>query len=152
MTSITRRIAWVLASVGFLVGLVGLYQRVTDGHDMANYGSYIPWGLWVAGYIYLIGLSAGAFLLSTLVYVFRVKRLQPIGKMALLAALVTLLAAMILVWVDLGHPLRAWRLMFRTNFDSMMGKIAYGPLLRTWMSALSSTTVMRWYLISNWSC
>lgn len=125
MTSIMRRLAWPLASIGFLVGLVGLYQRATDGHDMANYGSYIPWGLWVAGYIYLIGLSAGAFLLSTLVYVFRVKRLQPIGKMALLTALVTLFAAIILVWVDLGHPLRAWRLMFRTNFSSMMGWMAW---------------------------
>jgi Ni/Fe-hydrogenase subunit HybB-like protein len=125
MTISARRIAWLLASVGFLVGLVGIYQRITQGHDMANYGSYVPWGLWVAGYIYLIGLSAGAFLLSTLVYVFRVRRLQPIGKLALFTALVTLFAAMVLVWVDLGHPLRAWRLMFRTNFTSMMGWMAW---------------------------
>ncbi len=125
MTVNARSVAWILASVGFVIGLVGLYQRITNGHDMANYGSYIPWGLWVAGYIYLIGLSAGAFLLSTLVYVFRVERLQRVGKLALFAALITLFAAMVLVWVDLGHPLRAWRLMFRTNFTSMMGWMAW---------------------------
>lgn len=125
MTHTTRRIAWSLASVGFLIGLVGMFQRITGGHQIANYGSYVPWGLWVAAYIYLIGLSAGAFLLSTLVYVFRVKRLQRIGKLALFTALITLFAAMILVWVDLGHPMRAWRLLFRTHFTSMMGWMAW---------------------------
>jgi molybdopterin-containing oxidoreductase family membrane subunit len=112
---------WILAIAAFLVGLVGLYQRVTAGHELANYGSYVPWGLWVASYIYFIGLSAGAFLLSTLVYVFRVERLEKIGKLALFTALVTLIAAMFSIWLDLGHPLRAWRLLLRTNFGSMMG-------------------------------
>ncbi len=125
MTRTTQRIAWGLAIVGFGVGLVGLIQRISEGHQMANYGSYIPWGLWVAGYIYLIGLSAGAFLLSTLVYVFRVKRLEKIGKLALFTALVTLFGALLLVWVDLGHPMRAWRLVAKTHFTSMMGWMAW---------------------------
>ncbi len=112
---------WGLAIVAFLVGLVGLFQRITTGHQLANYGSYIPWGLWVASYIYFIGLSAGAFLLSTLVYVFRIERLAKVGKLALFTALVTLIAAMLSIWLDLGHPMRAWRLIFRTNFGSMMG-------------------------------
>ncbi len=125
MTRISRSIAWTLAGIGFLVGLIGLGQRLTLGHQMADYGSYVPWGLWVGGYIYLIGLSAGAFLLSTLVYVFRVKRLEPIGKLALFIALITLFGALLLVWVDLGHPLRAYRLVTHTQFSSMMGWMAW---------------------------
>lgn len=125
MTKTSQKVAWGLAIVGFGIGLVGLIQRITDGHQMANYGSYVPWGLWVAGYVYLIGLSAGAFLLSTLVYVFGVKRLEKIGKLALFTALVTLFGAMLLVWVDLGHPMRAWRLIIRSNFSSVMGWMAW---------------------------
>ncbi len=121
MNKTFQRVAWVIAIVLFAVGLVGLYQRITLGHEAANYGSYIPWGLWVAAYIYFIGLSAGAFLLSTLVYVFRVERLERIGKLALFTALVTLVAAMFSIWLDLGHPERAWRLILRTNFRSIMG-------------------------------
>lgn len=121
MSKIAQRIAWVIAIVGFAVGLVGLYQRLTLGHQAANYGSYVPWGLWVAAYIYFIGLSAGAFLLSTLVYVFRIQRLERIGKLALWTALVTLAAAMLIIWLDLGHPERFWRLFLRTNFRSIMG-------------------------------
>lgn len=121
MSKTLQRIAWGVAIVSFAVGLIGLYQRLTGGHKAANYGSYVPWGLWVAAYIYFIGLSAGAFLLSTLVYVFQIKHLEKIGKLALLTALVTLAAAMFAIWLDLGHPERAWRLILHTNFRSIMG-------------------------------
>jgi len=116
-----KKLAWPVAIILFLVGLVGVYQRLTMGHTGANYGSYVPWGLWVAAYIYFIGLSAGAFLLSALVYVFRIELLKPVGKLALFTALSTLVAAMFSIWLDLGHPERAWEMIFRTNFGSMMG-------------------------------
>ncbi len=125
MSKTLQRAAWAIAIIGFVVGLVGFYQRLTLGHTATNYGSYVPWGLWVAAYIYFIGLSAGAFLLSALVYVFRVKLLKPVGKLALFTALVTLAAAMFSIWMDLGHPERAWELIFRTNFGSMMGWMAW---------------------------
>jgi molybdopterin-containing oxidoreductase family membrane subunit len=125
MNTILQKAAWVVALIAFALGLVGLYQRLTIGHAGADYGSYVPWGLWVAAYIYFIGLSAGAFLLSALVYVFHIRLLKPVGKLALFTALVTLVAAMFSIWLDLGHPDRAWRLMLRTNFFSMMGWMAW---------------------------
>lgn len=125
MNKTLQNLAWIVAIIAFGVGLIGLYQRLTMGHVAANYGSYIPWGLWVAAYIYFIGLSAGAFLLSALVYVFQIKLLKPIGKLALFTALVTLAGAMFSIWMDLGHPLRAWKLMLNTNFGSMMGWMAW---------------------------
>jgi molybdopterin-containing oxidoreductase family membrane subunit len=125
MNKTLQNLAWIVAVVAFGVGLIGLYQRLTVGHAAANYGSYVPWGLWVAAYIYFIGLSAGAFLLSALVYVFQIKLLEPIGKLALFTALVTLVGAMFSIWMDLGHPLRAWKLMLNTNFSSMMGWMAW---------------------------
>ena len=73
---------WGLWAVAFALGLIGVYLRVFVGKEVVGYNSYIPWGLWVAMYIYFVGLSAGAFLLSTLVYVFGVKRLEPVGKLA----------------------------------------------------------------------
>jgi len=121
----SKTIAWAVAGVGFLVGLIGLVQRLTQGHQMANYGSYIPWGLWVAAYIYLIGLSVGAFLISTLAYAFGIERVKRIGKLALLTALVTLVGGLLLVWFDLGHMARVWRLVARTQWASMMGLMAW---------------------------
>ncbi len=116
-----KTLIWIVALAGFIAGGYGLWDRLANGHVNAAYGSYVPWGLWVAEYTYFIGLSAGAFLLSTLVYVFNVRRLEKVGKLALLMALVTLFAAMFLIFLDLGHPERAWKLMFSTNFSSIMG-------------------------------
>lgn len=102
------------------LGIIGVWERFTFEHTLVNYGSYVPWGLGVAAYIYFIGLSAGAFLISSLVYVLGIKRLEPIGKLALLIALITLLMALVCIWFDIGHMERAWKIWITPNFNSMM--------------------------------
>jgi Ni/Fe-hydrogenase subunit HybB-like protein len=104
----------------FVWGLWGVVLRFTRGHDLANYGSYVPWGLWVSGYIYFVGLSAGAFYLSSLVYLFRIEKLRPIARPALLISVITLLVALILIQFDLGQMGRSWEVFTRPNFTSLM--------------------------------
>lgn len=116
-----NKLIFALGLVGLVAGSFGLWDRLVNGHTNAAYGSYVPWGLWVAQYIYFMGLSSGAFLLSTLVYVFDVRRFERLGKLALFTALVTLVSAMFSIWLDLGHPGRAWKLLVQTNFGSIMG-------------------------------
>jgi len=110
----------LLWGAALLAGLYGLVQRALTGHELANYGSYVPWGLWVAQYIYFVGLSAGAFLLSSLIYVFGLKQLEPIGKLALFTAFVTLCCALLAIWLDLGHPFRFWKVYTNPQPTSMM--------------------------------
>ncbi len=110
-------LVWVAA---LAVGLVGVVQRLLTGHELAGYTSSIPWGLWVAAYVYFVGLSAGAFLLSALIYVFGLRRLEPIGKLALFTALVSLIAALLTIWLDLGHMERFYYVFTRGNPSSMM--------------------------------
>lgn len=113
----TLLIAWLAA---VLVGGWAIAERFLVGKELAAYSSYVPWGLWVAVYIYLIGLSAGAFLLSSLVYVFRVHSLDRLGRPALWAALVTLVTALGTIGLDLGHLERAHRVFVTPNFTSMI--------------------------------
>jgi protein NrfD len=119
-----RRIAMVLLGLVWLVlmviGLAGVYLRLTTGHTLEATGNFIFWGLLVSAYIWFIGLSAGSFLLSSLIYVFGVERLKPLGKAALLSALVTLLAALVTIWMDIGHMGRFWEIYTRGNPFSMM--------------------------------
>ena len=102
------------------IGLYGLYLRFSTGRELANYGSYVPWGLWVSSYIYFVGLSAGSFLLSSLVYVFGVKSLARVGRLALFTAAITLFMALISIWLDLGHMFRFYEIFTRPNFHSLM--------------------------------
>jgi molybdopterin-containing oxidoreductase family membrane subunit len=115
-----KRALYVLWAVAFALGAWGVWERLTLGHRLAGYGSYVVWGLWVSAYIYLVGLSAGAFLLSSLVYVFGLQRLERIGKLALFTAIVTLLVALLSIWFDLGHMARFYRVFTSPNFSSMM--------------------------------
>lgn len=117
----TEKTLWVIAILGFLIGLVGLYGRITGGHLVASYNTYVPWGLWIAVYITLIGASVGAFLTASLGYGFGVKAVQPLGRIALLTALATLIGGVTTVWLDLGHPERLLNLYFSTSGSSVMG-------------------------------
>jgi molybdopterin-containing oxidoreductase family membrane subunit len=110
-------VAWVALAI---FGGLGVLVRFTQGHEPAAYGSYVVWGLWVASYIFFIGLSAGAFLLSSLVYVFGVKQLEPAGKVSLFVAVVTLLMALLTIFFDLGRMWRFYRVFTNPNFGSMM--------------------------------
>jgi molybdopterin-containing oxidoreductase family membrane subunit len=104
----------------FVFGLYGWWERLVNGIEVVRFGSVVTWGLWVAVYIYFIGLSAGAFLVSSLVYVFKVKRFETIGPAALFTAVVTLLMALLVTWADIGHMERAWHVFAYPNFSSPM--------------------------------
>jgi len=115
-----KAIAFIVWAILLVWGLTGVWQRFFGGRELANYGSYVPWGLWVSSYIYFIGLSAGAFLLSSLIYVFQIRALRKIGRLALFTAAITLMMALLSIWFDLGHMWRFYEVFTRPNFGSMM--------------------------------
>lgn len=116
----TKAVAFGLWLLLLVFGAVGVAQRFVSGHELAGYGSYVPWGLGVATYIFFVGLSAGAYLLSSLVYVFGVRRLAPMAPLALVVAAVTLLMGLVTIWFDLGHLGRFYEVYTRPQFHSMM--------------------------------
>ncbi|MCL4371391.1 MAG: polysulfide reductase NrfD [Chloroflexi bacterium] len=120
-----EKVLWVLAIAGFLLGIVGLVQRVSSGHVEAAYGSYVPWGLWVAMYAMLIGMSAGSFIFAAATYAFDLRDLVPAARVALPVALGTFVGGILAIWLDLGHPLRAWKLLLNTGLGSVMGWMAW---------------------------
>ena len=114
------KILWAIWALLALLGGIGLIERLFLGHRLAAYTSYVPWGMWVAAYIFFIGLSAGAFLLSSLVYVFGVHKLERIAKLALFVAATTLVMSLLTIWFDLGHMERNYEVFTRPHFHSMM--------------------------------
>ena len=107
-------------AVAFVVGAIAVYEQLTSPVDLSNLTSYVPWGLYVASYMYFIGASAGAFLLSVVVNVLRVKMLEPTVKLSLYTALVLLIMAIGTITIDLGHPERAIETLYRPQFHSVM--------------------------------
>jgi len=98
-----KRILYVLCILALLVGAWGIFDRLTTGHENAAYGSYVVWGLWVAMYLFFAGVAAGCFMFAALDLLFDVKLFKGTGKAALWTALVSLAAALLSIWLDLGH-------------------------------------------------
>jgi protein NrfD len=127
-------VAWALTIVCLAAGAYGLYLRFTEGHAAASYGSYVPWGLWIAAYVALIGPSAGAFGFAAVIFTLRKTEYYGLARLAMLVAFGAFAAGMTNVWLDLGHPFRFWKLMTQTSWTSIMGwmswfYVIYGLLL-----------------------
>lgn len=103
-----------------LIGVIAIAVRLVYGMSVTALSSPMAWGMWVAFYIYFIGLSAGSFLLSTLIYVFGMHQYEKVGRLALLSALFALVAGMVFVWIDLGQPWRFWKVFTRWNYTSVL--------------------------------
>ncbi len=108
---------WAILAV---VGGIGIVQRLLHGDAATNFSSYIPWGMWVAAYIFFIGLSSGAFVVASLFYVFDIRKLERVARPALLVATITLGMALVAIWFDLGHLERVVFVFTRPQFHSMM--------------------------------
>ncbi|MFD1588878.1 NrfD/PsrC family molybdoenzyme membrane anchor subunit [Halorientalis brevis] len=103
------RVAWyALLAVLLLVGAYAMWLRIKQGMQSTNLTSITPWGAWVAFYIYFVGLSAGAFLVSTLANVFEMTGMHKVDRDALFAAIISMVVALLFVWTDLGRMDRMW--------------------------------------------
>ena len=117
--------AWGLTIVCLAAGAYGLYLRFTEGHAAASYGSYVPWGLWIAAYVALIGASAGAFGFAAVIFTMRKTEYYGLARLAMLVAFGAFAAGMTNVWLDLGHPFRFLKLMTQTSWTSIMGWMSW---------------------------
>ena len=115
-----RRSGLVLLGLFALGGVAAVIIRLTQGMVVTNLTSNVAWGMWVVFYIYCIGLSAGSFLLSTVVYVFGMERFEKMGRLALLSALFALAGGLLFVWIDLGHPWRFWKVFANWQSSSVL--------------------------------
>jgi Ni/Fe-hydrogenase subunit HybB-like protein len=110
----------LLAVVGLIIGTWGMGARLLYGHKYMDYGSFVPWGLWVAFDLFFLGLTAGAYIVTILTYGFRIKLFAALGPLSVFTLLVTLLCEGIIISLDLGHPLRIYRFLITPNFGSML--------------------------------
>jgi len=116
-TTLIRVLAGVWA-LAFAAGAAGVLWRLVA--EDADFGSYIPWGLWVAVYAWFVGVSAGAYMLFAAGEVFRIERLRRSGRPALVVSFASLLAGLVVVGLDLGHLERFWHVYVYGNPTSLM--------------------------------
>ncbi len=94
------------------------------GDALVNYifpnNAKIWWSLMIIIYPYTTGLMAGAFVVSSLSHVFKVKEFRPIANFALIMAFCFGLFAATPLLVHLGQPQRAYEIYLTPHLTSAM--------------------------------
>jgi molybdopterin-containing oxidoreductase family membrane subunit len=113
---------WVLWAACLGLGAIGIYQRIAYGHMPAGYGSYVPWGLWIAIYFHGVGIAGGAFAVAALGYIMNLPGFRHAAALrsAIVLAFAAIIPAFMAVWLDLGHMERVTYIFTSPSFTSMM--------------------------------
>ena len=85
----------------------------------------LHWNLLIVIYPYITGLVAGAFILASLVKVFRVKEVQPTYRLSLLTALAFLIVAPLPLVTHLGRMERGFEMFLTPNPSSAMAMFGF---------------------------
>ncbi len=83
-------------------------------------------GIFIAIYFYLTGLSAESFILSTLACCFGMEKFKPIARIGVVLATTLLIVAPLFLLLHIGQPQRAWHLFTYLNMSS---PITWGTFL-----------------------
>jgi len=120
---------FVLLSIFSLIGFICFMVSYISGHHVLGSSSIIPWGMPITITIYLIGLSAGSLILSSLTYVFGKEQYRPIARLAVFLAIILIFGAMIGIALDLGRPEKSWRLFMFFVLNNMRSMFAVNGIL-----------------------
>jgi len=106
----------------FVVEAIPTFQ----GYVYPNEATAHPvWSVLIVIYPYITGLVAGAFIMASLVRVFKVKALEPVYRFSLLTALAFLLCAPLPLLFHLGHPERCFEIMMTPHLTSPMAVFGF---------------------------
>ena len=122
--------AW-LACMGLILlgGLVAGILVFWKGLGITNLTDLVPWGLWITIDLSSIALGAGAFSLCAGVYLFGLKRYQPIARTATFVGLIGYTMATLALILDIGKPERFWHSMVYWNTHSLLWEVTMCVIL-----------------------
>ena len=114
-----RYYAWLLFLLGVLGWAVYAYSlQLRYGLIVTNLRDRISWGLYIASFVFFIGISHAGTLLSAILRVTRAKWQMPITRMAEFITGVALMVAALFPWIDMGRPERILNMVLYGRWQS----------------------------------
>lgn len=134
----------ITAAILLTIGAVATIVRFSMGLGAAtNLSDQFPWGIWI-GFDVLcgVGLAAGGFTIASIVYVFNIKRFEPIIRPTILTAFLGYLLVIVALMFDLGRPWAIWHAIIMWNPHSVMFEVAWCVMLYTTVLSLEFAPVV----------
>jgi len=129
-----RVILLVLMGAGILAGI---YRLIMGLGATTNLSDAYPWGLWISFDVLTgVALAGGGFTISAAIYVFNIKKWEPLLRPAKLSAFVGYLIFVIGLFFDLGQPWRIWHPLVMWNPESVLFEVSWCVMLYTTVLAI----------------
>jgi molybdopterin-containing oxidoreductase family membrane subunit len=101
--------------VGVLVALVGqalfsFARQQIDGHHVTGLADTTPWGLYIIGFVFFVGASAGSTVIGLMAHAFGRKDYERLATRAILVGFLSLAAAVTFIAADVGRTERMFLL------------------------------------------
>jgi molybdopterin-containing oxidoreductase family membrane subunit len=111
-----------LALTGILtvLGIAAWVIQLKQGVSATSLSNLEPWGIYIAGFIFFMGLSAGSLVLAALPILLDLPKFRPYARIAAFVALIALVAGGLFILVDIGKPERLWRIVRFAQLGSPM--------------------------------
>ncbi len=112
----------ILAAVRLFLGL-GATTNLSDAY---------PWGLWISFDVLSgVALAAGGFTMAAAIYIFNLKKYEPLLRPAKLSAFIGYLIFVVGLFFDLGQPWRIWHPVVMWNPHSVLFEVSWCVMLYT---------------------
>lgn len=107
-----------VAAAVMVVGIVLWAIQLSGGMVQTGMRNLDSWGLYITSFMFFVGLSAGGLIISSVPKAFGIAGFGGISKVAVMSSIACTVAAIGLVVVDLGQPVRLWELFAYSNLGS----------------------------------
>ena len=107
-----------VAAVVTVAGLALWAVQLSGGMVQTNMRNLDSWGLYITMFMFLVGLSAGGLIISSVPRAFGMEGFGGVSKVAVWTSICCTVLAIGFVVVDLGQPARLWELFAYSNLGS----------------------------------
>lgn len=125
MTTLAKRqqtvseLPWLIGlGVLVLVWLAAWIYQIVQGLDVIGTGQVLVWGVYISTFFMLAGTAGALIALAAGADLGLVPGLQRHRKGLLLGAIALYIAAGFMILMDLGDPLKVWKIVFTKNLGS----------------------------------
>jgi Ni/Fe-hydrogenase subunit HybB-like protein len=124
-----RTILYVILALGLISAVARLFLGLGA---TTNLSDAYPWGLWISFDILAgVALAAGGFTMAAAIYIFNLKKFEPLLRPAKLSAFIGYLVFIVGLFFDLGQPWRIWHPMVMWNPHSVLFEVSWCVMLYT---------------------
>ena len=113
--SLRGKITLAILGLVILVGLYALYKQLSEGHIVTGMRDNVVWGLYIANFIFFIGISYAGALISGILHLLRVPWRTPIIRIAEIITVISTIIGPTYILLCMGRIDRVQNLLLLTK-------------------------------------